>query len=98
MKLMDRFRLKLWADLTMIARRQEIWDVCRTAARFCLLYDTDQRHALLSSNDLGNPPSLFQRDLIRILAEIHFIAGEVRISSSNCRNPMKQDEFFFKIG
>ena len=71
------FRLKLWADLTMIARRQEIWDVCRTAARFCLLYDNEQRRALLNVTDQSAMPSVFQKDLIRILAEIHFINGEV---------------------
>lgn len=70
-------RLKLWADLTMIARRQGIWDVCRAAARFCLLYDNEQRRSLLSATDESSPPSVFQRDLIRLLAEIHFIAGEV---------------------
>ena len=63
----------------MIARRQEIWDVCRTAARFCLLYDNEQRRSLLNGNDKTSMPNVFQRDLIRILAEIHFIAGEVRI-------------------
>ena len=71
-------RLKLWADLTMMARRQEIWDVCRTAARFCLLYDNESRRALIqTANASTNMPSVFQRDLIRLLAEIHFISGEV---------------------
>ncbi|XP_078499587.1 cilia- and flagella-associated protein 46 [Lissotriton helveticus] len=32
-------RVRLWADLAKIARKQEVWDVCRTACRFCLLYD-----------------------------------------------------------
>ncbi|CAF1356153.1 unnamed protein product [Adineta steineri] len=72
-------RLKLWADLTMMARRQEIWDVCRTAARFCLLYDNEQRRSLLNVADESSLPNVFQRDLIRILAEIHFIAGEAEI-------------------
>ncbi len=61
----------------MIARRQEIWDICRTAARFCLLYDNEKRRSLLNSTDQSTMPSVFQRDLIRILAEIHFINGEV---------------------
>jgi hypothetical protein len=61
----------------MIARRQEIWDVCRTAARFCLLYDNEQRRGLLNSVDGLSMPNVFQRDLIRLIAEIHFIAGEV---------------------
>lgn len=63
----------------MMARRQEIWDVCRTAARFCLLYDNEQRRALLNVSDNSTAPTVFQRDLIRLLAEIHFIAGEVKL-------------------
>ncbi|XP_068112949.1 cilia- and flagella-associated protein 46 isoform X2 [Hyperolius riggenbachi] len=35
----DVERVKLWADLAKVARKQEVWDVCRTACRFCLLYD-----------------------------------------------------------
>ncbi|CAF1033824.1 unnamed protein product, partial [Didymodactylos carnosus] len=79
-------RLKLWADLTMIARKQEIWDICRTAARFCLLHDTDERRKLFSEQTENSTAdkdasslSLFQRDLLRILAEVHFIAGEAQI-------------------
>ncbi len=61
----------------MMARRQEIWDVCRTAARFCLLYDNEQRRSVLNVTDESSIPNVFQRDLIRLLAEVHFIAGEV---------------------
>ncbi|XP_031761821.1 cilia- and flagella-associated protein 46 isoform X2 [Xenopus tropicalis] len=32
-------RVRLWADLAKVARKQEVWDVCRAACRFCLLYD-----------------------------------------------------------
>ncbi|PAA91512.1 hypothetical protein BOX15_Mlig026945g4 [Macrostomum lignano] len=35
----DRVRARLWADLARTARSQEVWDVCRVACRFCLLYD-----------------------------------------------------------
>ncbi|KAM9610766.1 cilia- and flagella-associated protein 46 isoform 2-T2 [Morphnus guianensis] len=35
----DRERIILWADLAKVARKQEVWDVCRAACRFCLLYD-----------------------------------------------------------
>ncbi|XP_067858761.1 cilia- and flagella-associated protein 46 [Heptranchias perlo] len=35
----DTLRMKLWADLAKVARKQEVWDVCRTACKFCLLYD-----------------------------------------------------------
>uniref|UniRef100_A0A8C5PTU7 Cilia and flagella associated protein 46 n=1 Tax=Leptobrachium leishanense TaxID=445787 RepID=A0A8C5PTU7_9ANUR len=32
-------RVRLWAELAKLSRKQEVWDVCRTACRFCLLYD-----------------------------------------------------------
>ncbi|KAM4702837.1 cilia- and flagella-associated protein 46 [Rhinophrynus dorsalis] len=32
-------RVRLWAELAKAARKKEVWDVCRTACRFCLLYD-----------------------------------------------------------
>ncbi|KAM9561024.1 cilia- and flagella-associated protein 46 isoform 6-T6 [Salvelinus alpinus] len=35
----DRERVKLWAALAKTARKQEVWDVCRAACRFCLLYE-----------------------------------------------------------
>ncbi|XP_035752429.1 cilia- and flagella-associated protein 46 [Egretta garzetta] len=35
----DRERIILWADLAKVARKEEVWDVCRAACRFCLLYD-----------------------------------------------------------
>ncbi|KAL2302670.1 hypothetical protein Nmel_010113 [Mimus melanotis] len=35
----DRERIILWADLAKVACKQEVWDVCRAACRFCLLYD-----------------------------------------------------------
>ncbi|XP_075468672.1 cilia- and flagella-associated protein 46 isoform X5 [Ascaphus truei] len=35
----DSERVRLWTDLAKVARKQEVWDVCRTACRYCLLYD-----------------------------------------------------------
>lgn len=32
-------RVRLWASLVKTARKQEVFDVCRAACRFCLLYD-----------------------------------------------------------
>ena len=40
--IIDVFRAHLWADLARTARKQEVWDVTRVAARFCLLYDDDR--------------------------------------------------------
>ncbi|XP_045147306.1 cilia- and flagella-associated protein 46 [Echinops telfairi] len=35
----DQERIQIWADLAKVARKQGVWDVCRAASRFCLLYD-----------------------------------------------------------
>ena len=32
-------RVQIWAELATVARKQGVWDVCRTASRFCLAYD-----------------------------------------------------------
>lgn len=73
-------RLKLWFDLSRIARKQQIWDVCRVSSRFCLLYDNDQYVNRFLKNPQTQPPkfsSLFDIELMRNLAEAHFILGEV---------------------
>ncbi|XP_078269822.1 cilia- and flagella-associated protein 46 isoform X2 [Rhinoraja longicauda] len=35
----DKLRVGVWTDLVKVARKQEVWDVCRVASQFCLLYD-----------------------------------------------------------
>ncbi|EDL17863.1 mCG128871, isoform CRA_b [Mus musculus] len=35
----DKDRIVIWAELAKVAWQQDVWDVCRTASRFCLLYD-----------------------------------------------------------
>ncbi|XP_055502612.1 cilia- and flagella-associated protein 46 isoform X1 [Leucoraja erinacea] len=35
----DKLRVGLWTDLVKVARKQEVWDVCRVASEYCLLYD-----------------------------------------------------------
>ena len=35
-------RVRIWADLAKTARKQQVWDVARVAARFCLLYDDNR--------------------------------------------------------
>ena len=109
--------MRIWADLTKTARKQQIWDVVRVAARFCLLYD-DERWSLKretkqtgedeggcveedknnegrSSSGTGSSKKSegqsrrfsyvteeakynMEKDLLRILAEVHFINAEVR--------------------
>ncbi|XP_026079139.1 cilia- and flagella-associated protein 46 [Carassius auratus] len=81
----DKERVRLWASLVKTARKQEVFDVCRAACRFCLLYD-DGRWK--NTNEPKNRASLdqrnqtelnTQRDLLRLLAEVHFINAEVTI-------------------
>ena len=36
------FRVRIWADLAKTARKQQVWDAARVAARFCLLYDDNR--------------------------------------------------------
>ncbi|XP_063723597.1 cilia- and flagella-associated protein 46-like isoform X4 [Symsagittifera roscoffensis] len=38
----DRIRVRLWADLARTARKQGVWDICRVACRFCMLYDDNR--------------------------------------------------------
>lgn len=33
------YRIRLWSEIAKTARKQSVWDVCRAACRFCLLYD-----------------------------------------------------------
>jgi hypothetical protein len=99
-------RLKLWLDLCRISRKQQLWDICRVSARFCLLYDdeklikrflvenptatspekekninapagSDKSHSIMQSTVQTNYRSLFDRELMRNLAEANYILGEV---------------------
>ncbi|XP_074502975.1 cilia- and flagella-associated protein 46 isoform X2 [Sebastes fasciatus] len=85
-------RVKLWATLVKTARKQEVWDVCRAACRFCLLYD-DGRWKIHKTDKCtcseeecsgeclhgcdGSQTS--ERDLLRLLAEIRFISAEATV-------------------
>jgi hypothetical protein len=85
----DRF--KLWFDLSKIARKQQIWDICRVSCRFCLVYDeekyitrflkTDGRKSdsAQHTNSKSKFGSLFDKDIMRNLAESHFIFGEALV-------------------
>ncbi|MFT7806045.1 cilia- and flagella-associated protein 46 [Arapaima gigas] len=92
----DRERVRLWAALAKTTRRLVLWDVCRAACRFCLLYD-DGRWNLSTNNgkqwkkeenpaedtegqqSVGTQTQPAERDLIVLLAEIHFINAEATI-------------------
>ncbi|XP_061818672.1 cilia- and flagella-associated protein 46 isoform X2 [Nerophis lumbriciformis] len=84
-------RLKLWATLAKTARKQEVWDVCRVACRFCLLYDEGQlkmpkcHKSRCSDEDTTseivssceeNQPCVKK---LRLLAEMCFITAEATI-------------------
>jgi hypothetical protein len=76
-----RERLKLWFDLCKIARKQQIWDVCRVACRFCLLYDNEKLiNRFIPLNDMKS--QLYHKELMRNIAEAHFIKGEVSLRSN----------------
>nr|XP_022339451.1 cilia- and flagella-associated protein 46-like isoform X3 [Crassostrea virginica] len=129
----DRERARLWGDLAKTARKQEVWDVCRVAARFCLLYDdgrwknvpppkmespkpaekaktpappteqsttaagsevapstvdmSDRKSRMMTQQSQpGSRPTspdrmvpLYDKDLIRMLAEVAFIQGEATV-------------------
>jgi hypothetical protein len=85
-------RLKLWFDLCKIARKQQLWDVCRVASRFCILYDDDKLISrFIPVND--SKTAFFNKELMRNLAEAHFIKAEV----SFCRIFLELLRFSFKI-
>lgn len=46
-------RIKLWADLVKVARKQNVWDVTRIAGRFCLLYE--EEHSKLKPSAADSP-------------------------------------------
>ncbi|XP_072306320.1 cilia- and flagella-associated protein 46-like [Eucyclogobius newberryi] len=85
-------RLRLWTALVKTSRKLEEWDVCRAACRFCLLYDDGRWKLSKENGEKMNDPeaedctskrtSLVEnteecnRELLRILAEIHFINAE----------------------
>ncbi|XP_066535415.1 cilia- and flagella-associated protein 46 isoform X2 [Hoplias malabaricus] len=87
----DKGRMRLWASLVKVARKQEIWDVCRAACRFCLLYFDDRwitksermsevkpvegDHGMSAEGQKQGG----ERDLLRLLAEVHFINAEATI-------------------
>jgi hypothetical protein len=70
-------RLKLWFDLSRIARKQQIWDICRVSCRFCILYDNDRLISRFLRSQHQKFNSLYDKELMRNLAEAHFILGEV---------------------
>nr|XP_014352574.1 PREDICTED: cilia- and flagella-associated protein 46 [Latimeria chalumnae] len=87
----DKERVRLWADLAKTARGQEVWDVCRAACRFCLLYD-DGRWKVSKSDNKGIQEGVLssgsytvqqtsgnETSIIRMLAEIRFINGEATV-------------------
>ncbi|XP_077350768.1 cilia- and flagella-associated protein 46 isoform X2 [Festucalex cinctus] len=81
-------RLRLWATLAKTARKQEVWDVCRVAGRFCLLYDEARSkmskcYKSKCSEEDSSAESLSSYEetqpcpkKLRLLAEICFITAE----------------------
>ncbi|KAJ8250415.1 hypothetical protein COCON_G00223370 [Conger conger] len=87
----DPERVRLWAELAKVSRKLEAWSVCRAACRFCLLHDDSCRETPISngeskegesSADTSRRGSLIcatERDLLRLLAEVHFINAEATV-------------------
>ncbi|XP_032397492.1 cilia- and flagella-associated protein 46 isoform X2 [Etheostoma spectabile] len=86
--------MMLWATLVKTARKLEVWDVCRAACRFCLLYDdgrwkiskTDhpecgckEEESCAECLDSCNGRQTCVRDFLRLLAEICFISAEATV-------------------
>ncbi|NXP71840.1 CFA46 protein, partial [Ramphastos sulfuratus] len=59
----DRERVTLWADLAKAARKGGVWDVCRAACRFCLLYEETL------FRKVTNPPKAQNKKPIRTLMD-----------------------------
>ena len=51
-------RFKLWADLSKVTRKLEVWDIATVASAFCLLYDDGRWEGLemvqVSSGNLSS--------------------------------------------
>uniref|UniRef100_A0A3B5B3J4 Cilia and flagella associated protein 46 n=1 Tax=Stegastes partitus TaxID=144197 RepID=A0A3B5B3J4_9TELE len=62
----DTERVKLWALLAKTARKQEVWDVCRAACRFCLLYDDGRWKLSKTDSKMMNNP---ETDLVKLFPE-----------------------------
>ncbi|XP_038140005.1 cilia- and flagella-associated protein 46 [Cyprinodon tularosa] len=84
-------RVKLWAMLAKTARKQEVWDVCRAACRFCLLYDDgpskrSKTKEHKSSGEKSSAESHHPRrgnensvHSLRLFAEVCFISAEATV-------------------
>uniref|UniRef100_A0A8C4ZTJ3 Uncharacterized protein n=1 Tax=Gadus morhua TaxID=8049 RepID=A0A8C4ZTJ3_GADMO len=71
-------RVNVWAVLVKAARGHEVWDVCRAACRFCLLYDDGRWTEKGQSPEQGSVQiNASSRDVLLLLAEICFINAEV---------------------
>ncbi|XP_077469731.1 cilia- and flagella-associated protein 46 [Stigmatopora argus] len=81
-------RLRLWATLAKTARKQEVWDVCRVACRFCLLYDEARSKMSKCHKSKCSEEEIPSENIssfeeiqpcpkkLRLLAEICFITAE----------------------
>ncbi|KAM8852116.1 cilia- and flagella-associated protein 46 isoform 2-T2 [Synchiropus picturatus] len=90
-----RERMELWATLAKTARKRKVWDVCRAACRFCLLYD-DGRWKMSDAD--GAKGTRRMMTTLRLLADICCVNAEVTIEKLhaedvqfNCRpDPRKK--------
>ncbi|XP_055900491.1 cilia- and flagella-associated protein 46-like isoform X3 [Biomphalaria glabrata] len=85
-------RIKLWVDLVKIARKQEVWDVCRTACKFCLLYDDDKVLMTIQAldNSNANKSDSSQSDLLREESSIELEKKTSSVVSTQVATPQTQ--------
>ncbi|XP_065152021.1 cilia- and flagella-associated protein 46 [Paramisgurnus dabryanus] len=77
----DRERVKLWALLAKTAWKYEVYDVCRAACRFCLLYDDGRWKNSRKERPVKRKRTQekTETDVLRLLAEVNFINAEVTV-------------------
>ncbi|XP_061491602.1 cilia- and flagella-associated protein 46 isoform X1 [Rhineura floridana] len=71
----EKERIRLWSEIAKTARKQSVWDVCRAACRFCLLYDDSQ-------TKVSKRKKLFRKKTSMILADDEQEANVQRESPS----------------
>lgn len=53
----------MWVTLAKTARKQEVWDVCRAACRFCLPFDDKRPKSSKTNSKIMNLVKKKKKDL-----------------------------------
>ena len=100
-------RFKLWADLSKVTRKLEVWDIATVASAFCLLYDDGRWEGLemvqVSSGNLSSNKSSKLTVQKSSIQKIESSLGkntpspsdvEVKVSFSDTSTTSQQKEIF----